>query len=115
MEIWKKLKNYEGLYEVSSLGRIRNKKKYVLSPFIGPTGYLCLYIYKNGVRKKVKIHQLIAIVFLNHIPCGMKLVINHIDGNKLNNNDYNLEITTQKENSKHWHRLKKIIANQQLN
>ena len=112
-EIWKDIKDYEGLYQVSSFGRVRsldrevvyrndriyNCKGRVLKPSLDDSGYLRVNLCENGKRITKRIHQLVAIAFLKHIPCGLKLVVNHIDNNPLNNNVENLEITTNRKNT----------------
>jgi hypothetical protein len=124
MEIWKDIKDYEGLYQVSSLGRVKSlerktlgkyggiKKERILKSNKNNGGYLRLDLCKNGVQKNCKIHQLVAIAFLNHTPCGHKLVVNHKNFNKLDNRLENLEIITQRENSnlKHKESTSKFVG-----
>ncbi len=104
-EIFKAVKNYEGIYEVSNLGRVKSlKRKFVLKERIlkssdNGNGYLGVDLSKKAINKKRLIHQLVAESFLNHTPNGNKLVVNHIDFNKINNNINNLEIVTNRENS----------------
>ena len=101
-EIWKDVKNYEGLYEVSNLGRVkslnynRTRKEKILK-----SGYVCGYckvvLWKNGKRKYILVHRLVAEHFIPNIedkPC-----IDHIDGNPMNNRVENLRWCTYKENS----------------
>ena len=115
-EQWKDIKGYEDIYQISSFGRVRSMDRYVkrnnsllsvkekiLKCSIDGRGYLKVGLHKNGKRQNSKIHQLVAVAFLNHIPCGYNLVINHIDFNKLNNHKDNLEIVTQRTNSNHKH------------
>lgn len=106
MEQWKSIKGYEGIYEISSNGRVKSLKfgmeKY-LNPTLNNKGYYHITLYLNSKRKNLKIHQLVAISFLNHIPCGMELVVNHKDFNTLNNDINNLEIVTQRVNSDKKH------------
>lgn len=54
-------------------------------------------LHKDGIRKTISVHKLIAITFLNYIP-NKNIEINHIDGNKINNKLSNLEIVTHREN-----------------
>ena len=109
MEVWKTIEGYEGIYEVSNLGRVKSFIKYkgtkerILNQNIGTTGYYYVGLFCNKIRKIKKVHQLVAIAFLNHKPCGFKLVVNHKDFNKLNNRVDNLEITTQRENTNQKH------------
>lgn len=107
-EIWKDIPNYEGRYQVSNFGNVkslnyhREKKEKLLKQVIGKD-YYCVTLLKNGKQKTIKTHKLVAIAFLNHTPCGMKLVVNHKDFNKLNNHLDNLEIVTNRENSNKIH------------
>lgn len=101
MEIFKKIEGYED-YQVSNLGNIKSfnfGKEKILKPQLHIKGYYQILFYKNKKAKMFKIHQLVAIAFLNHKPSGMDLVVNHKDFNKLNNNVENLEIVTQRENT----------------
>jgi hypothetical protein len=117
MEIWKEVKGYEGLYEVSNLGRVKSlsrivlkcgknpfiTKEIILKNYIGNGKYLMVRLSNNGKAKTKRIHQLVAISFLNHNPCGHKLVVNHIDFDRLNNKAENLEIITARENGNQKH------------
>lgn len=112
-EIWKPIVDYEGIYEVSNTGKIRsldriscigrNLKGQILNPSIDAQGYFMVRLSKNGKVINGKIHQIVAITFLDHKRNGYNLVINHKDFNKLNNNLDNLEIVTQRENSNRKH------------
>ena len=62
---------------------------------------MILGLWANGEAKTRYYHKLVAEAFLNHVPCGMKLVINHINFNKQDNRVENLEIVTQRKNSSH--------------
>ena len=100
MEKWKDIKGYEGKYQVSNYGRVKslytNKLK---NTAIKNTGYECVDLYINGKRENKTIHRLVAMAFITN-PNSYK-VINHIDGNKVNNNANNLEWCTQSYNIKH--------------
>jgi len=112
MEIWKSIKNCKG-YEASNYGNIKSlsriilrngkypilSKEKILKPSLNTRGYLIVNICINSKSKTRTVHQLVAIAFLNHVPCGYKLVVNHIDFNRINNNVENLEIVTSRENN----------------
>ena len=111
-EIWRDIPNYEGYYKISSFGNIKSvsrivKRGDVLQPIkerlmnqpLDSNGYKHLSLYKKGKRKGFQVHQLVAITFLNHKPNGHKLVVDHIDNNKLNNRLENLQIVTQRKNA----------------
>ena len=99
-EIWKDVVGYEGLYEVSSLGRVKSvKRNKILSQKHNWDGYLRIQLWRNNKNKYVSIHRLVAEAFIEN-P-NTKPFINHIDGNKQNNKVDNLEWCTQKENIKH--------------
>ena len=111
-EIWKSVIGYEGVYEVSSLGRVKSLDRLIsnawgskskvkgvyLSTSIS-SGYLSLGLTKNGKTKTTHIHRLMAVAFIPNTE--NKRCVNHIDGNKLNNSLDNLEWTTDKENINH--------------
>lgn len=105
-EIWKDIPNYEGSYQVSNYGRIKSlprkrirKTEKVLKSFTNNSGYEIIRLYQNGLERKYLIHRLVAEVFVtnvNNLP-----QVNHIDGNKHNNNVNNLEWCTASQNMKH--------------
>jgi len=104
---------YEGHYQISNFGKIKSlarldasghqRKEKMLKRVINDVGYMQVNLYKDSKKKTRSIHQLVAEAFLNHKPCGMKLVINHIDFNKINNNVNNLEIVSSRENGNRKH------------
>jgi hypothetical protein len=102
-EVWKDITGYEGLYQVSNLGRvknIKNEKEKIINPSITNVGYYSVGLYKNKNNKTrtYGIHQLVAIAFLGHKPCGHELVIDHINDNRSDNRVKNLQIVTQRFN-----------------
>ena len=109
-EIWRDVENYEGLYQVSNLGRVKSfprngtiKQERILKQTIDNNGYLIVGLHKNNKAKKVCVHWLVANAF---IPKEKEYeVINHIDGNKFNNKLSNLERCTQSHNVKESYRL----------
>jgi len=98
--VWKEVKNFSK-YEVNEFGNVRHKKlKKILSPYIGSNGYYKISMWTNDrKRKRVALHRIVADVFCNN-PYN-KSQVNHIDGNKLNNNACNLEWCTPSENIQH--------------
>ena len=70
----------------------------ILSPCKDNKGYLFLRLSNLGKVKSIKVHQLVAMAFLGHNPCGMENIIDHIDENKLNNNYNNLQIVSNRDN-----------------
>lgn len=111
-EIWKDIKNYEGLYQVSNFGNVKSLDRYVNSTFNerlikgrylkirkNEKGYLFVGLSKKGENKNYKVHRLVAMAFIKNI--GNKPCINHKDGVKTNNNVENLEWVTHKENTEH--------------
>ena len=106
MEQFKNIKGYEGLYQVSNLGRVKSLKygrERLLNAGLDGKGYLHVNLYRNKKPQTLKVHKLVAIAFLNHKPCGHKSVVNHKDFNKLNNVIENLEIVSQRENANQKH------------
>ena len=107
IEIWKDIPGYEGLYKVSSLGRVfGEKKKGLLNPF-NNRGYLRVTLFKNGVGKHYSIHRLVAVAF---IPNPIQLPqINHINENKSDNRVENLEWCDLEYNVNYGNRRGKAV------
>ncbi len=97
--MWKAISGFESLYEASNNGDIRRVGGRVLKPQSRHDGYLQVSLSKFGVRKSYKIHRLIADTFIKN-PDDYN-VVNHLDGNKKNNNSLNLEWTTSAKNNQH--------------
>jgi hypothetical protein len=96
-EIWKDVVGYEGLYEVSNLGMIRNKKRNkILSPKTH-RGYFRVGLSKNNFVKYYSIHRLVAIAFLSD-SYDENLVVDHINNVKKDNRADNLQFITKREN-----------------
>ncbi len=108
-EIWKPIKDYEKYYEISSLGRVKSLQ-HKISKILKPSksAYLRVCLQKNGVKNDQFIHRLVAIAFLDK-PDGNDIV-NHKDGDKLNNCLKNLEWMTTKQNAEHARDTKLRIA-----
>ena len=108
MEIWKDIKGYEGLYQVSNKGRVkslnyrRTGKEGILKGKPDKDGYLRVGLCKNKKQKPFYIHRLVAKAFLpnpNNLP-----EVNHIDENKENNHVENLEWCDRKYNNNYGSR-----------
>ncbi len=98
METWKPIKGYEGLYEVSDLGRVKGlRRNKVLTPFKRHNGYLGVRLYKSETDQKIfTVHRLVASAFCENAQG--KLCVNHINENILDNRAENLEWVTNQEN-----------------
>lgn len=108
MEIWKDVPDYEGHYQVSSLGRVKSLKRLSFSGRVlkekilkpaNTNNYKKVVLSKNDNRKQFYIHQLVAMAFLGHSPNGHSLVVDHVDGDTSNNSANNLQIVTQRKNT----------------
>lgn len=110
-EIWKPIKGYEGLYEVSNLGRVKSLErfiksgnKYGLHKYGGKIlkagvyrGYLGVSLCKNKTIKQYYVHRLVANSFIQNIE--NKLEVDHINTNRSDNRVENLRWVTKKENA----------------
>lgn len=100
LEIWKDIKDYEGSYKISNLGRVKsikfNKEK-ILKQSLTKNGYYRIELrdFNKGINK-FYVHRLVGLVFINN-PDNKK-EINHIDKIRTNNNANNLEWVTHAEN-----------------
>ena len=117
-EIWKDIKAYEGLYQVSNLGRVKSLSKQIirkngrkqtfkekiLNQGLSKNGYLSVSLFKKGHGKTYTIHRLVAEAFIknkNNYKC-----INHKNENKLDNNVDNLEWCSYKYNNQYNDKMK---------
>ena len=99
MEIWKDIIGYEGYYQISNLGNVKNIQTNKI--LIGDTnnlGYRRVTLY-TPIKKRFFVHRLVALHFCE--GANDELVVNHIDGNKANNLPSNLEEVTISRNTKH--------------
>lgn len=97
----------EGFYEASSLGRVRRlaqpRAGRLLSQSMNGTGYPKVSVCVRGKESTIAVHRLVAAAFIGECPSGHQ--VNHIDGNKTNNCQSNLEYVTPAWNTAHAVRL----------
>ena len=113
MEIWKDIEEFEGLYQVSNLGRVKSLERYVnhkrykkqlikeriIKPTLSFDKYYYVGLYKNGNVKNVTIHRLVCLSFLQ--KTNKKKEVNHKNGIKTDNRVENLEWCTRSHNILH--------------
>jgi hypothetical protein len=122
MEIWKDIKGYEGIYQVSNLGKVKRlpysqtmtwlktecERHYngsVLTPSKKDGKYQVVQLSKDGKSKQFYVHRIVAASFISEIPKGLS--VNHIDKNIDNNRAENLEIVSYRDNTIHANKDKK--------
>lgn len=120
-EIWKDIPNYEGLYQVSNLGRVRALKRKIkykngnchtypekIKNQVNSCGYLAVTLSKKGQRRQIKVHRLVALAFIPNPHHYQQ--INHKDENKHNNQVDNLEWCNAKYNNNYGTKIKRTVA-----
>lgn len=103
IEEWKAVQGYEGEYIVSNTGKVKSFKRTnpcLLKPDLNGVGYARVTLSKDSETKRLFVHRLVALHFIGEQPEG-KDMINHKDGNKLNNHVSNLEWASCSENTIH--------------
>ena len=105
IEIWKDIPNYEGVYQASNTGRIKSFK--YRKPKILLNSYGCGGYYSVGLSgRRFHVHQLVAMAFFNHKPCGHSMVVDHINCIRVDNRVENLRVITHRENISRGHNKK---------
>lgn len=109
-EVWKDIKGYEGLYQVSNMGMVKSlwrtnqycKKRIdnIMHTFDNGNGYKYITLRKNGCSKNHYLHRLVAEAFIPN-PSNKK-EINHLDFDKTNNKVSNLEWADRSDNQIHY-------------
>ncbi len=112
VELWKDIPGYEGYYQASNFGRVRSldrtviykdgRKRFYKGKVLSPRmrdGYKYVTLTMKDRKKTFKFSQLVAMAFLGHKPDGFKLVIDHINGNRLDDRVENLRIVTNRANT----------------
>ena len=107
MEEWKNIIGYEGLYEVSDKGNVRNVRRNTLLKLQKNQGYIRVALSKNGIKTWLRVHRLVAQAFLPN-PDNLP-EINHKNEDKTNNRVDNLEWCDRKYNNNYGDRLEKSI------
>lgn len=113
-EIWKEVPNFEGKYYISNTGKLKSiggkfKKihpdGYITDGCIDSLGYRVVTLGKPKIRYRVRMHSLVASLFIGTDKREVRMTVNHKDGNKLNNNADNLEWITAADNVRHAVRI----------
>ena len=111
--MWKDIEGYIGLYQVNENGEIKSlpknhrygsKVEKILKGKLDKDGYRTVSLCKNNICKSYRVHRLVASAFISNAE--NKPTVNHKDGNKLNNNLYNLEWATYSEQNYHLYKMK---------
>lgn len=118
IEIWKDIEGYEGMYQVSNMGRVRAldrvkpnsggqiAKGHILPSYNNGNGYLWVSLWKFNKSKHIYVHRLVAMAFIPN-PSNLP-IINHKDEDKSNNRHDNLEWCTQKYNINYGNHMKRL-------
>lgn len=93
--------NFETLYEINPCGEIRNKKRQKILKQQNSKGYMRVGLSINKKPKTLFVHRLVALTFVKNEDPDKYNIVNHLDGNPLNNRASNLEWTTQQGNTQH--------------
>lgn len=111
-EEFRDVKGFEGVYMISNNGRVKSLERYIewrgtlklkkemyLKASPNSDGYLQVVLYYNKKKKSCKVHKLIAEAFMNHTPCGLDVVVDHINNIKTDNRIENLQLVSNRYNA----------------
>ena len=110
IEVWKDIPEYEGLYQVSNMGRVKSigyGEERILKPGKLKKGYLQVILFKDGKQKHFQVHRLVALAFIQN-PLNLPQV-NHKNEDKTDNRVSNLEFCTNLYNVNYGTRNERII------
>ena len=115
-EVWRDVKGYEGLYQVSNMGLVKSLgrkdrfgrviKERILEPAVTHNGYLRVGLHVDGKRKMLRVHRLVCEAF--HENPDNKSEVNHVNEDKTDNRACNLEWSTRTENCNHGSRNERV-------
>ena len=115
-EVWRDVKGYEGLYQVSNMGRVKSLgrkdrfgrviKERILEPAVTHNGYMRVGLHVDGKRKMLRVHRLVCEAF--HENPDNKSEVNHVNEDKTDNRACNLEWSTRTENCNHGSRNERV-------
>lgn len=119
-ELWKDIPGFEGIYQVSNLGRVKTLSKIVntrnggrlipetiISPIVQNSGYAHVGLWRNRKCKQCRVHRLVAFAFCENDDPTNKTQVNHINENKLDNRAENLEWCSPKYNTNYGNCIRK--------
>lgn len=117
-ERWKDIPGYEGMYQVSNLGRVKSmarvicngkgyylSKEKILKPNVLAKGYLQVELQKNRKRHCLQVHRIVAATFIDNPHKDLYNQVNHLNGNKQDNRVWNLEWCNNSINQLHAWRI----------